>query len=133
MKIVFDGDIEAPEVSIKLKRTELIDVGNRLISCGEAFSILGDGTIDRFYSEALDELTFELTLIPDLQSVVGVSLENKTIFCRGGREALGKLGKSLMNYFSGSVNTDDHLHIDYYKGSQLLAPTTCHLIISIDE
>lgn len=129
MKIVFDGDVSAPEILIGLTLTEMKFIGTQLATLGDTLMISGNGVADRFYPEILRGLIFELTTIPDLQSLVAISLEDRMVCCRGGSEALGKLGNSLLNYFSEPVAEGDHLHIDYHEGSQLLAPTKCHLII----
>lgn len=129
MKIVFDGDLSAPEIQMCMTHAGLNDLGKRLVSFHDKVVILGDGTVDEFYPEALKGITCELVDDADFESTVSLSIEEGMFFCRSGRVGLGKLGQSLLNYFAESVGEGDHLHIDYYEGNQLIAPTQCSLII----
>jgi hypothetical protein len=129
MKIVYDGDTIAPEILISLTPDEMRHIGTRLMALDDNMMIGGSGEVDDFYPNTLSGLAFELVPLRELEAVIGISLENGVVYCRGGVAALGKLGQSLLNYFGEPAQAGDHLHIDYHEGSQLLAPTQCHLII----
>ena len=129
MKIVYDGDLSAPEIQISMTRAEIDDVGKKLISYEQKIIILSDGATDEFYPVTLKGLAFELVNELALQPGVGLGIEDEVLYCRGGKIALGKLGQSFLNYFAGPIIEGDHLHIDYYEGSELVAPTNIHLIV----
>jgi hypothetical protein len=60
-------------------------------------------------------------------------LIKEKLICEGTKLAFSKLGESILNHFDETSATGDHLHLDYFEGNDLIAPTNCHVILAYDS
>jgi hypothetical protein len=128
MNVVFDGDLKEPEIKISGERRELWDLGIILLNLREKGLIESEGINDRFYPELLSGLVFELEDVGDEEALLTVALSGGYATFKGASEGYQKLGQSLLNVFSEQAAQNTHMHLDYFEGNNLLAPTNCHLI-----
>ena len=128
MNIVFDGDLREPEIKISGEPWELRELGTALLDMRDRCTIESERTTDRYYPELLDGLTFELENMGNEEPLLAVTLSRDYLIFKGPAEGFRRLGQSLLNVFPEQAPQGTHMHLDYFEGNDLLAPTSCHLI-----
>ena len=131
MYILFNGNLEKPEIGISDSSQGLIQMGQLLASISKDFKLYASKEKSEFYAENLEAVS--LRLFPsrngeELDLLTTFMANNELVF-EGSKLAFNNLGISLLNFFSQTSKKGDHFHLDYIEGySLLLAPTNCHLI-----
>ena len=131
MYILFNGNLEKPEIEISDSSQGLIQMGQLLASISKDFKLYASKEKSEFYAENLEAVS--LRLFPsrngeELDLLTTFMANNELVF-EGSKLAFNNLGISLLNFFSQTSKKGDHFHLDYIEGySLLLAPTNCHLI-----
>ena len=131
MYILFNGNLEKPEIEISDSSQGLIQMGQLLASISKDFKLYASKEKSEFYAENLEAVS--LRLFPsrngeELDFLTTFMANNELVF-EGSKLAFNNLGISLLNFFSQTSKKGDHFHLDYIEGySLLLAPTNCHLI-----
>ncbi|WP_293128070.1 hypothetical protein [Microcoleus sp. bin38.metabat.b11b12b14.051] len=131
MYILFNGNLEKPEIEISDSSQGLIQMGQLLPSISKDFKLYASKEKSEFYAENLEAVS--MRLFPsrngeELDLLTTFMANNELVF-EGSKLAFNNLGISLLNFFSQTSKKGDHFHLDYIEGySLLLAPTNCHLI-----
>ncbi|WP_339733987.1 hypothetical protein [uncultured Gimesia sp.] len=128
MRVAYDGDNDEPEVQISGEPEEYRDLGETLKVLGNSCDVEGFGEGDEYYPEVLRGLRLELTTT-NSDTLLTIAICKQWLCLSGSTQAFVKLGQSLLNFFDEDVTNNAHLHLDYFEGNELLAPTTCHLTL----
>lgn len=129
MNVVYDGDEEEPQVQLRATAQAWRALGRQLMALTEALVVAGDGQRDEHFPGLLKGLRFVRTDDPDSGDLIRVSLRDGFVCFEGGAVGLGNLGESCLNFFADPIEPNEHFHLDYFEGDQLLAPTSVHLIL----
>ncbi|WP_420810083.1 Imm32 family immunity protein [Hwanghaeella grinnelliae] len=121
-----DGDQQEPEISISGSAADLRAFGSLLnsVTSTQEFELPASG--NEFYPHSLTSIV--IVLRSEGTDRVKVSANAESLFFEGTNHALRIIGDSLLNYFDHNSSSQDHFHLDYYEGDQVLEPTNCHLI-----
>jgi hypothetical protein len=129
MNILCDGDWEKPEIELSDSLSGLIKLGNVLLDVNDEVEILSKGERSPFYAENLDSLILRKLSNMEYDDTIHITISGKKLALEGSSEALSRLGRSLLNFFNANSQEGKHLHLNYYPGNGILAPTKSELII----
>ena len=129
--VAYDGDWSEPEVQISGSAKDLASFGTLLNAVTGRISLEVPALENQFYPISATILEIELDKLGNDRLTVSI---NETRFkLRGTRQALEKLGDSLIVFFDDDSSVGDHFQLDYYEGNEVLNKTNCHLIFICDR
>lgn len=128
MNLVFDGNLSRPEIQMSGSPSRLREIGRILCEVETEIEIQAAQEKSEFYSENLHKLVIKRKADVDPENLLSISLSQGNLVIEGTDIALRKLGQGLLD-FDDSTPDKYHLHLDYYEGSALVAPTNCNLIV----
>ncbi len=129
MKILFDGNLERPEIELSDSPSGLRHVGKLLLSLDKDVELSAVPEESYFYPYNLKGMVFKIYRDEQSVDLIYISVMEEYLVLEGTPIALKKLGQSLLNCFTESSPDTSHIHLEYFPGSQLVAPTNCSLII----
>ena len=132
MQILWDKDLEQPEVEISDSSSGLCDLGNLFLNVNSNRKILGEQKTCEYYSGSLHKIEIfylQKCFENDRHDRLKIFVENqKNLVMKGNKLAFRKLGTSIVNFFDEQSQPGEHFHLSYLERDILLAPTNCHLI-----
>ncbi|OSI06697.1 Uncharacterised protein [Neisseria animaloris] len=81
---------------------------------------------NKFYPKKFEFL--QLIYQDDETNRISIETEDDKLIIKGNSVAFNMLGDSLSNFFDEESKKDDHFHIDYYDGNDMLNPTNISLV-----
>jgi malonyl CoA-acyl carrier protein transacylase len=117
MHLIFDGDMTNPEIEFSGNVIELIDTGHRLVKFEEEMEILAQEAESKYYSENLKSVIFKISNqdFSNSLNLVSISIKNSSVVITGTKEAMNKLGKSILNIFNENSHSNEHFHLDCFE------------------
>lgn len=129
IKIYCDNNPKGQSITICGSITELLDLG-LAFSTGTNFRLQTNDEPNRFYPIWLKRLEFKL--LPDPEALIQIVIQEQQLFLSSGTKTVINLGRSLANFFGGTAMAGEHIHLDYFEGNGLLAPTKYHVIFQCE-
>ncbi|WP_017327152.1 hypothetical protein [Synechococcus sp. PCC 7336] len=130
MNILFNGNLENPEVDISDSASSLREIGNSLFNIDIEIEFMSSQEKSEFYPENLEKLIFRKDITTDKSNLLSILIHQNNLLISGTDVALRKLGQSFLNFFDETCKENEHIHLDYYEGNDLIAPTSCSLTIT---
>jgi len=127
MNISSNSDVSNPEVEVSGKATEFLALGYELLRGKSDVNLESKGVLDQFYPVGLKALKCTVETASENPGQLRLKVNNLSLLIVGDAKALRNLGQSLINTFTGAT-ADEHMHLEYYEGNQLVAPSECSVI-----
>ena len=129
MKLLFDGNFERPEIELSDSPAGLKNLGELLLDLNKEIELSAIPKESDFYPYNLQKIAFKINKDEQGINLIYISVAEEYLVLEGTSIALRKLGHSLLNCFNENSPDTSHIHLEYFPGNQLVAPTNCSLII----
>ena len=128
--IHFDGDVSKPEIQISGSWSALSEFGYFLnqLNCSQSINL--KILQNEFYSRSIKYL--DICFENNGNGLLTVTLHDQTLNIAGNYVAINKLADSLIDFFDEDSEIQDHFHLDFYEGNNILNETDCTLIFICD-
>ena len=93
MHILFDGNINNPEIEISNSCKELINFGNQLINIDKDIKIKSKDKKSKFYPKNIKYLYVKVTNYKEKENLIKFVLMGEKLICEGTKYAFLKLGQ----------------------------------------
>lgn len=127
--IVCNGKWKNPEIEISGNAKSLVNLGKLLNRLEKSCEIEAEQTKSSIYSENLKSLILTKSDDNEFKDLIKIYVKDRSLQIKGNQIALFKLGQSLINVFGDDAFDGEHIHLDYFEGGPLIAPTNCDLIV----
>ena len=124
--IFINGNLEDSEIEILGKVTALNALGNILNKVNTVTLFKLQTCSNKFYPKKFEFL--QLIYHDDKTNRISIKIEGNRLILKGNSIAFNILGDSLNNFFDDESQKNDHFHIDYYDGNDVLNPTNISLV-----
>ncbi len=129
MKLFFDGNIDRPEIELSDSPDGLRNLGQLVLNLDKEIQLSAEQVCDDVYPYNLKGLVLKINSDRQGDDLLHISVAENNLVFEGTPIALEGLGQSLINCFDENTPDRYHIHLDYFPGSPLVAPTNCNLII----
>ena len=124
--IFINGNLEDSEIEVLGKVSALNALGNILNKVNTVTLFKLQTCSNKFYHKKFEFL--QLIYHDDKTNRISIKIEGNRLILKGNSIAFNILGDSLNNFFDDESQKNDHFHIDYYDGNDVLNPTNISLV-----
>ena len=129
MKLLFDRNFERPEIELSDSPASLRNLGELLLDLNKEIELSAVPEESDLYPYNLEKIVFKINGDKQGMNLIYISVTEEYLVLEGTPIALRKLGQSLLNCFNENSPDTSHIHLEYFPGNQLVAPTNCSVII----
>lgn len=130
MKLLFDGNPERPEIVLLDSPNAIRKLGQLLLNLDKEIELSAEQVYDYPDLYNLRAIVFKINDNKQGDDLIYISLAKDDLVIEGTPIALGKVGQSLIDCFDENTPDKYHIHLDYFPGNVLVAPTKYNLVIA---
>lgn len=131
--ILFDDHLGYPEIELSGRWDTLASLGKIINEVKDYCEIQAEQKKSDIYTGNLNLLILQRDESERFKDLIEISVCNKNLVIKGNQVAFNNLGDSLINVFTEDTFDGYHIHLDYFEGNSLVAPTNCNLVIACNS